>query len=65
MRTETRQAAKRRLTDRHMQVLAVVYYDGIGSMQHLVEETGFDVAEVERLCDDLLAAGCIERTTIH
>ena len=65
MRTESRQALRRRLTDRHMQVLAILYYDGLTSLEHLVEETGFDVREVQRLCADLMAAGCIERTTIH
>jgi DNA-binding MarR family transcriptional regulator len=65
MPAEERHLAKRGLTDRHMQVLAVVYFDGIGSLEHLVEETGFDVVEVERLCAELEAAGCITRTTIH
>jgi DNA-binding MarR family transcriptional regulator len=60
-----RREARRRLTHRHMRVLAVVHFDGIGSIDHLVEETGFDVDEVERLCADLEAAGCIERATIH
>jgi DNA-binding MarR family transcriptional regulator len=65
MRTESRQAVLRRLTDRHMQVLAVLYYDGLSSLEYIAEETGFDVVEVRRLCADLMAAGCIEKTTIH
>jgi DNA-binding MarR family transcriptional regulator len=66
MRTDSRQhALRRRLTDRHMQVLAVLYYDGLSSLEYLAAETGFDVPEVQRLCADLMDAGCIERTTIH